>query len=188
MNGNEKIIERILAQAQESAAAIEAEAEKKAAARLEQEQATLAVKARAAAEEAAKVREHQLRTARSAAELAARNAELSCRREEIDRTVQATLAYLRALPAEEYFALLARLCRDRAEAGGVLLLSKADLARVPAGFAESLGMTMGDVPTDIDGGCVLKYGDIEDNLSFEALLDERRAELESCICRELWEA
>lgn len=187
MTGNEKIIERILVASQEAAAAREAEAEKTAAEQLEAEKAAIAQKAQATAALREQAEKRQLNAARSAAELAVRNAQLECRRAEIDRTLSETLAHLRSLPAGAYFALLETLIRAHREGeGGELMLSAADLSRVPAGFAESLGVTLCQVPAEIDGGCVLRWGDIEENLTFKALLDERRDRLEDAICRELW--
>lgn len=187
MTGNDKIIERILAASENAAAAKSAEAEKTAEKQLAEEKAVLAEKAAAAAVLREQAGERQLSAARSAAELAVRNAQLECRRAEIDRTLADTLAHLRALPTEEYFALLSTLIRThRDEEGGELLLSAADLQRVPNGFAASLGVTLSKTPAAIDGGCILRFGDIEENLTFEALLNDRRDRLEDTIYQELW--
>lgn len=187
MTGNDKIIERILEESQQAAAAVEAEAETKAAARLDEEKTALAKQAGAAAETRAAEADRQIRAAQSAAALLVRNAQLERRREEIDRTLDETLAFLRAMPAETYFQWIARqVTAHRDGEGGELLLSAADLARVPSDFAATLGVTLCHTPVKTNGGCILRYGDIEENLTFEALLDEQRDRLEDVICRELW--
>lgn len=185
--GGEEILARILEASRQAAAATQEQAERKAAARLDEERAAIAAQDEAdrAAEQVQA--ERQLRAAQSAAALSVRNARLARRREEIDRTLQETLAHLRALPDEAYFALLGRLAAAHREGeGGELLLSAADLRRAPADFAASLGVTLCQTPAAIDGGCILRWGDIEENLTFEALLEERRDEMEDVICRELW--
>lgn len=187
MTGNDKIIERILEESRQAAAAVEAEAETKATARLDEEKAALDKQASTAADARAAAGDRQIRAAQSAAALLVRNAQLERRREEIDRTLDETLAFLRAMPAEAYFQWVARqVAAHRDGKGGELLLSAEDLARVPSDFAATLGVTLCDTPAKIDGGCILRYGDIEENLTFEALLDEQRDRLEDIICRELW--
>ncbi len=87
--------------------------------------------------------------------------------------MQKALEALRALPADEYFALLCRLAAASAEQGeGEMLLSEDDKARLPAGFCRTLAtllpkgakLAVAEATRKLDGGFILKYGDIEQKL------------------------
>ena len=78
---------------------------------------------------------------------------------------------------------------------GVLLLNKKDLDRIPSDFGEKVNQVatkkggMIDISqdtVDIDGGFILKYGNIEINSSFEALFDENKEELTDIVNNLLW--
>lgn len=97
---------------------------------------------------------------------------------------------LKALTAGEYFDLLVKLAQNAAEPGeGVLLLNPADKKRMPADFEKKLAgalpggasLSISDDTRDIDGGFVLKYGDIEENCSFGSVFNARADEFSDLI-------
>ncbi len=193
MTGTEKIVARILDEARQTGDATIAEAERKAAALLAETEQE-AEKEEAAMRADAERRAAQLRqAAESAAALSIRNALLRQRRDELERTLSETLSYLKSLPEREYFDGLFSLIRSSARTGeGVLWLNATDRGRLPADFLPRLReagipLRLADGPRSMDGGCVLQYGDVEINLCFSALLEERREMLEDRICRVLWE-
>ena len=111
------------------------------------------------------------------------------RRSLIDKTLAATLAYLRELPDDQYFARLLELIARQAQPGeGELSLSRRDLDRLPADFGARLmaavpggTVRLSDRPCAVDGGFILQYGDIVFNCGFDALLEARRDEIEDQI-------
>lgn len=193
MTGTQKIVERILEEARQAGDASLAEAERKAGELLADTERQAAEEAAAMQTDAARRADQIRHAAESAATLSIRNALLRQRREELDKTLSETLAYLNGLPDPAYFDGLFSLIRRYAQAGeGLLWLNETDRGRLPADFSDRLkqagiSLQLADAARPMDGGCVLQYGDIEVNLSFSALLEEQRELLEDRIRRELWD-
>ena len=71
------------------------------------------------------------------------------------------------------------------------MFSKTDLERLPQNFLDSLEVSLKDIKNasltiseeaaQIDGGFILKYGEIEENCSFEALFIDSKDELQDKI-------
>ena len=200
MTGTDKIVEQILDEARGVASRRQEEARQTAADRLAEAEAAAKEKAAVMLADGEEEAERVRRTGRSAAALLVRSAGLRQRRQALDQTLAATLAYLNALPDEAYFerlyALLAR-CVQPGE--GILRLNARDLARKPADFeqrvrgaVEAAGvaghLTLSGLPCAIDGGLRLQYGEVEVNASFSALAEERREMLEDRLNGALFEA
>lgn len=187
MTGLEKILERIQAGAELQAEEILAAARQEAAEIMaegdsvtERESSELVEKTR---EEAALIG----RIADSGSELEGRKLLLSIRQELISGVIDEALKRLRTLPDDKYFAVCERLACRFAEAGdGEIVFSAADRKRLPEGFVESLNGKLADKgarlslaadTADISGGFVLRYGGIEENCSFAAIVEQHRDSL-----------
>ncbi len=164
-----KICEEIIAKGKEDAAKVKAESDAKT-----QQKAS------------------QIKAAnKSRGELEQRNALLRKRRLEIDITYDAIYKYLLNLDGENYFNIIYKLLKKLGNIQGIIYLNKKDLDRLPADFSqklESLGVKaqLGENAVDIDGGFILKNGDIQENMSFSALLSSNRDSIEDLINRELF--
>lgn len=126
------------------------------------------------------------RASASAAQLQRRRRLLEAKQEILSHTMEQALARLYGLPDEAYFSLLIKMASACAEPGeGELLLCDRDLQRCPRNFAQRLeqalpkgaALALCDETRPIDGGFILKYGEIEHNCSFRAIFDARREEL-----------
>jgi V/A-type H+-transporting ATPase subunit E len=164
-----KICQQILAQGKKDAEAAKAEINAKA-----QQKASQMKKANA-----------------SRAELEQRNALLKKRRLEIDITYDAIYKYLLNLDGENYFNIIYKLLTKFKDNDGTIYFNSKDLQRLPNDFSEQLTKlgiksTLSNEPADIDGGFILKSGDIEENMSFSALLSANRDSIEDLINRELF--
>lgn len=118
-------------------------------------------------------------TGKSGAELIVRDAALRVKREEIDRTLSTAAERINALPDGEYFAFLTEVAK-KSSMSGQLCLSKKDNSRDISVLKQMLSgtdITVSDQFADINGGFILKCGDIEINAEPEALINERREEL-----------
>lgn len=102
---------------------------------------------------------------------------------------------IKALPDEEYSdALLALAVRFAQSGNGVMRLSCEDSARLSAGFEEELNKRISGKEASLrletaeqeTGGFKLIYGDVEQNCTFDALIDSMRDELKDKINRELF--
>lgn len=186
MNGIEKIMERIIQNAEQEIAEVSREAQAKAeeitaryteAARKEEDE--ILSRGRTAAEE-------RMERLAGAALLDSRKLELSAKQEMLNRSFDTALERLMSLPENEYAALLARLAAKASRNGKEeILLSEEDQSRVgekivqeanrliPGGGSFSLAK---DTP-QIKGGLILRDEDIEINCTFESLIRRLKSEL-----------
>lgn len=132
----------------------------------------------------------------SVARLQRRQYILQMKQELLCETLDMALDTLYNLPDKKYFGLLCMQAVASAEAGhGEMLLNPRDAARLPAKFEAKLAadlppscsITVSSQTRPIDGGFVLKYGDVEQNCSFAALFDARREDFTDMIRRILFD-
>ncbi|HOG00821.1 MAG TPA: V-type ATP synthase subunit E [Clostridia bacterium] len=186
MTGLEKIVAAIRQEAQAEANAIVEQAKAEAARIRAGEQArsdALCAEIEAsAAQRSADIE----RASVSAAGLARRRRLLEAKQEILAQTMEHALDRLHALPEQEYFSLLVKMAAGCAEpAEGELILCDRDLRRCPEEFTRRLDQALPEgaklllsrETRPIDGGFILRYGDIEHNCSFRAIFDARREEL-----------
>ena len=186
MNAQEKIIEGILDESRTEAQKVLSRA------RTEADSVSEEYKARAKDYSAKKVSEALLRAkvikqnADSAGDITVRDASLAKKHEEIEKTIGMALDKIKALPDEKYFTMLANIAEKYAEKKqGEALLGKDEAKRNADFFSKALKEKGLDVTigyTDsVKDGFILKYGDIEYNLSLSALVDDKRELLEDRI-------
>lgn len=178
MTSSEKILAGIAGEAKTEAEKITAEAEKQAA------EITAAAKAEAETEaekikaEAEKKAELIINSGKSSAELLKRDTALNCRRGLIEKALITVADTVNAYSDKDYFDFLLTLIKkEKLNGKGEVYLSVKDKARDTASFKselEALGFTLSDNFADINGGFILKYGDIQINGELSALIHEKR--------------
>lgn len=191
MSGGDKILSSIKADCDESISAINAESEKVCAGIISDGKKQAERAAAQIAEKANKKAALMKETSKSRAELEVRNALLKRRRREIDVTFDAISDYLVNLDGESYFEILYKLASKLNGKEGIIFLNKKDLQRLPSDFEAKLSAVgvkaeVGKTAAKIPGGFILKCGDIEENMSFSAVLSEKRDEIEDLINQELF--
>ena len=190
MSGLDKIINHIEASATESANKMIEEANAEA-------ESIVAVGKKEAEGRAAAIRkqsESDVQAAAqrniSAAEMTEKRLVLQAKQDTIDSVLVEAKESLRALSDEEYFNIILKMVKKYAQnKEGVIRFSAKDLGRLPGGFADAINgaldgdasLTIGDGAAKIDGGFILEYGEIEENCSFDALVDASREDLQDKI-------
>ena len=125
--------------------------------------------------------------AESASELLIRDAKLAKKLEEIEKTISAAKKAIIGLPDNVYFQRLAAMAKAEArEEQAMLYLGAADIKRDVACFkaaldAAGVNALLQSEPAPFDNGLVLKYGDIEYNMSLESVIAEKRELLEDRV-------
>jgi V/A-type H+-transporting ATPase subunit E len=124
--------------------------------------------------------------ASSNASLIARNTVLKARREEIDSAVDAMKNHILSLDDKEYFELLYRMAKSVCADAKEILLNKRDLSRMPSDFGKRMADSgvnaeVCDTPADISGGFILRNNSIEINCSIDAVIEDKRNEIEDFI-------
>lgn len=178
MTSSEKILAGIAGEAKTEAEKITAEAEKQAAeitAAAKTEAETDAGKIRAAAEKKAEL---IINSGKSSAGLLKRDTALNCRRELIEKALNFVADTVNAYGDKDYFDFLLTLIKkEKLNGKGEVYLSVRDKARDIAAFKSELSaldLTLSDTFADINGGFILKYGDIQINGELSALIHEKR--------------
>lgn len=122
----------------------------------------------------------------SSQKLNERNAVLAVKAQALDLVFEKASAHLLSLAKDEYVQLLFRFFKDSATSGDMLLcLNENDLKTIGKDFYPMAKdyfekkfpgsvLTLSDVPAQIDGGFILKNGDIEYNCSVSAYLADFR--------------
>ncbi len=178
MTSSEKILAGIAGEAKTEAEKITAEAEKQAAeitAAAKAEAETDAGKIRAAAEKKAEL---IINSGKSSAGLLKRDTALNCRRGLIEKALNFVADTVNAYGDKDYFDFLLTLIKkEKLNGKGEVYLSIKDKARDIAAFKSELSaldLTLSDTFADINGGFILKYGDIQINGELSALIHEKR--------------
>lgn len=178
MTSSEKILAGIAEESKAQADKINSDAEKQAAdiiAAAKAEAETDAEKIRADAEKKAEL---IINSGKSSAELLKRDTALKCRRGLIEKALITVADTVNAYSDKDYFDFLLTLIKkERLNGKGEVYLSVKDKARDTASFKselEALGFTLSDNFADINGGFILKYGDIQINGELSALIHEKR--------------
>lgn len=178
MTSSEKILAGIAGEAKTETEKITAEAEKQAAeitAAAKTEAETEAEKIKADAEKKAEL---IINSGKSSAELLKRDTALNCRRGLIEKALITVADTVNAYGDKEYFDFLLTLIKkEKLNGKGEVYLSVKDKARDIAAFKSELSaldLTLSDTFADINGGFILKYGDIQINGELSALIHEKR--------------
>ena len=178
MNGIEKITARIETDAKSEIAEILREGEEKAA-RIRadyQAQADAAAKeADAAGKDAAKRQAERLE---GAAEMEAKKMLLAAKQSCMDEAFDKAREKLLSMPDGQYSDLLAKIAAKASRSGKEeIILSPKDKERVGAKVAEKVNMllkngklTLADETREMDGGLILRDGQVEVNCAFETQL------------------
>ena len=178
MTSSEKILAGIAEESKAQADKINSDAEKQAAdiiaaAREEAESEAEKIKA-----EAEKKAELIINSGKSSAELLKRDTALKCRRELIEKALITVADTVNAYNDKDYFDFLLTLIKkEKLNGKGEVYLSVKDKARDTASFKSELSaldLTLSDTFADINGGFILKYGDIQINGELSALIHEKR--------------
>ncbi len=189
MNGLEKIKQKILSDAKDVCDLLTAEAEEKAQKIVEKNLKAAEAEAqeilRRAEAETARIAEN----AESACETIRKRAQLEAKCRVIDGWVNAAKDRIKSLKAEEYFDFIAAAAvRHCSPDVGVLLMRAEDIKAMPSGFLEKINGEITDggrfseiKAADIGVGCVLSYGDIEENCTVDALFDDKADEIKDAL-------
>ena len=126
--------------------------------------------------------------AESSATLILRDARLKRKIREIEEVLEKATEEICKLSDEEYFDIILKMAKNKADnKNGELFLSATDLAKrnteyLKDGIKKSgLMLTLSTAPADIKSGFLIKYGDIEINSSFSAIVQEKKELLEDTV-------
>ncbi|HHT36779.1 MAG: V-type ATP synthase subunit E [Candidatus Wallacebacter cryptica] len=189
MTGVEQLTSKIIEDAKLRAAERKKQAEEEKAAILEQTRERAQVECDKITAEAKARGEELYNRLISVAQLNARKEKLQAKQDVIASAFDQALAKLRSLPDDRYFDLIKDLIVQGSTTGSEqIILSEADHKRLPEGFLEQVNavvkekglsgsLKLAQETGPIQGGVILKAGNITVNYTFEALLKQNYDQL-----------
>lgn len=189
MDGQQKIIDKILSDATHDAGEMLSEALKKAEALVAAKQAEADAEYDISVEEARKAGEEVVRRRLTVADLEEKKLLLSAKKQAVDEAFEESLKKLLALPKEEYTALVGSMIASAADDGDVVVISendknvltKAVFDKISAKIGKKL--TLSDTFGNFRGGVMLLGKGVDKNLTFESELALLRDEVEPEVAK-----
>lgn len=189
MDGQQKIIDKILSDAKHDAGEMLSEALKKAEALVAAKQAEADAEYDLSVEEARKAGEEVVRRRLTVADLEVKKLLLSAKKQAVDEAFEESLKKLLALPKEEYAALVESMIASAADDGDVVVISendknvltKAVFDKISAKIGKKL--TLSDTFGKFRGGVMLLGKGVDKNLTFESELALLRDEVEPEVAK-----
>lgn len=183
MTSAEKIISGIIGEAEDEAAGIISSAEMTAREIIAKAKKETELQVEKIAKDTEKRAALIRNTGKSGAALIVRDAVLSTKRGEIERVLGEAVERINSMPDREYFTFLASIA-EKSGCKGEIYLSKRDSRRDISLFKEALadtGIALSEGYVDINGGFILKCGNIEITAEPSALVRDRMSELVDCV-------
>lgn len=189
MDGQQKIIDKILSDAKHDAGEMLSEALKKAEALVAAKQAEADAEYDLSVEEARKAGEEVVRRRLTVADLEVKKLLLSAKKQAVDEAFEESLKKLLALPKEEYTVLVGSMIASAADDGDVVVISendknvltKAVFDKISAKIGKKL--TLSDTFGNFKGGVMLLGKGVDKNLTFESELALLRDEVEPEVAK-----
>ena len=189
MDGQQKIIDKILSDAKHDAGEMLSEALKKAEALVAAKQSEADAEYDLSVEEARKAGEEVVRRRLTVADLEVKKLLLSAKKQAVDEAFEESLKKLLALPKEDYTALVGSMIASAADDGDVVVISendknvltKAVFDKISAKIGKKL--TLSDTFGNFKGGVMLLGKGVDKNLTFESELALLRDEVEPEVAK-----
>lgn len=189
MDGQQKIIDKILSDATHDAGEMLSEALKKAEALVAAKQAEADAEYDLSVEEARKAGEEVVRRRLTVADLEVKKLLLSAKKQAVDEAFEESLKKLLALPKEEYSALVESMIASAADDGDVVVISENDKNVLTKAFFDKISakigkkLTLSDTFGSFRGGVMLLGKGVDKNLTFESELALLRDEVEPEVAK-----
>lgn len=189
MDGQQKIIDKILSDAKHDAGEMLSEALKKAEALVAAKQAEVDAEYDISVEEARKAGEEVVRRRLTVADLEVKKLLLSAKKQAVDEAFEESLKKLLALPKEEYAALVESMIASAADDGDVVVISENDKNVLTKAFFDKISakigkkLTLSDTFGNFRGGVMLLGKGVDKNLTFESELALLRDEVEPEVAK-----
>lgn len=117
---------------------------------------------------------------KSAAETKKKQDVLRIKQKVIENILEKAQEKIESFSAEKYFDLLLQIVENNAhKEKGIIYLNEKDLGRMPSYFVDELkekgiALEVSEKIVDIKNGMILGYEDVQENCTFQALIDTKR--------------
>jgi V/A-type H+/Na+-transporting ATPase subunit E len=192
----EQVVQKILSEARSEADKIKAEANEEAAAQQDQLASELAEFQKETYQKTQVASEDKIERMLASARMEAKKNLLFAKVSLLDEVFQKAREQIKKLPKEVYQELIVSLMKKAVESGDEEVLISADENRIDNELVKKVNAKLGpDIkgnlklakdPADIDGGFILRRGNIQVNVSLEVLISQAKQNLETELSQELF--
>jgi len=192
----EQVVQKILSEARSQADKIKAQANEEAAVQQEQLAGELAEFQKETDQKAKASAEDKIERMLAAARMETKKDLLAARVSLLDKVFQKVREQIKKLPKDRYQELIVSLMKKAVESGDEEVLIAAGEDRIDNGLIKQVNaglepdikghLKLSNDTADIDGGFILKRGNIQVNASLEVLISQARQDLETELSQELF--
>lgn len=192
----EQVVQKILSEAQAQADKMTAEANTKVAARQDQLASELAEFQKETDQKAQAAAEDKIERMLAAARMETKKSLLAAKVSLLDKVFRKVREQIKKLPKDRYQELIVSLMKKAVESGDEEVLIAAGEDRIDNELIKQVNAKLGpgikgDLKlakdtADIDGGFILRRGNIQVNASLEVLILQARQDLETELSQELF--
>lgn len=195
MTGIERIVEKILEQAQSNCDDILAQAAAEVKKIISDARAQASEEGARIISDAKREADRVLAVSKSTSESLTRNRYLEIRNAILNDIISAAYLKIEKFSDEDYFEMIRKLVFKNIQQGECLMhFSGYDLGRLPDGFEDEINMTIYETgavhicntPADIENGFILDYGDVQINCTLKAVFDEHMDSLKDMLSTALF--
>ena len=179
MNGLEQILQKIEADGIKEAEKIKADAQITAEKIISDATEKANTDAMEFSQKADKKTSVMIENAKSGCVSLIKRAEASAKAEVVAECIKLATESLKSMADEQYFELLKKLVLKyyHPNEQGELLMNKDDISKMPKSFLKEIKKSGADIilceePADIDSGFIIRYGGVEENCTFDSLIEE----------------
>lgn len=193
----EQVVAKILSQAQVEADKITGEAKEKFAAEESRQNESLAEYAKETEVLAAEAGEDKKARMLAGARMQLAKEHLAAKREILDDVFKSAKQQVKSLSDGEYVELMSKLMQKSCETGDEEIIVSKNEKRIDTNVIKQVNRKLGpgfkgnlrlsNDTADIEGGFILKRGNIQTNVSIDVLVGQVRSEIEMDLAGELFE-
>ena len=121
--------------------------------------------------------------------------ELAAKSDVVSDAVKYAVEQIKSMDDEKYFEAISSLILKYAQQGeGELMMNERDIARMPKGYMKKINaelkksdasLVLYEIPAKIDSGFIIRYGGVEENCTFDALVEEKIDEIKDKLYGQL---
>lgn len=137
-----------------------------------------------------------LENAKSGCDVLVKRAEVSARSEVVLECIKTATAQLKSMDDAKYFEVITKLIFKyfHPDEQGEFMMNKKDIARMPKSFLKNVNkelkkngaeLVMSEKSVDIDSGFIIRYGGVEENCTFDSLIEEKTDEIKDKLYSQL---
>lgn len=137
-----------------------------------------------------------LENAKSGCDSLIKRAEVFAKSQVVTDCIKNATAEIKAMEDDKYFQVITKLVLKyyHANEQGELLMNEKDIDRMPKRFLKDINekikksgaeLVLSKNPADIDSGFVIRYGGVEENCTFDSLINEKTEEIKDKLYSQL---